>query len=89
MTNLRDERDELLRRLTTDVDVLREENERLKQKQARVLGERYFSDLIGDSESLRNVVRRALDEAAHEDFPVLIYGETGTGKRDIISGNSF
>jgi two-component system response regulator HupR/HoxA len=83
LTNLREERNELLRRLTEREQALREENDLLKQHCPRVLGAAYFSDLIGNSPSLLEVVRRARD-AARQDFVVLVYGETGTGK-DILS----
>ncbi len=83
LTNLREERDELLRRLTEREHSLREENDRLNQQHPRMLEARFFSDLIGDSPGLRDVIRRAR-EAARQDFVVLVYGETGTGK-EILS----
>lgn len=39
----------------------------------------YFEDIIGVSESLKNIKEFAL-KACQADFPILIRGETGTGK---------
>jgi len=83
LTTLHEERDELLRKLTQQTESLREENEKLNRQRPRLLDSRCFSDLKGDSRVLQEVIRRGR-EAAQHDFPVLIYGETGTGK-EILS----
>lgn len=85
LNQLREERDRLLRRAIEQAEALREENERLKQQRPRLLGAKgfCFSDLIGTSPCLAEVIRRAREAARHA-FPVLVYGETGTGK-EILS----
>jgi two-component system response regulator HupR/HoxA len=80
---VREERDRLLRRSVEQAESLQEENEQLRQQRPRPLDARYFSDLIGGSPRLKVVIQRAR-EAARHSFPVLIYGETGTGK-EILS----
>ena len=83
LSNVLEERDGLLRRMTEQAEALNEENETLKQRRPRVLDARYFADLIGESAGLQHVIRRAREAAKH-DLPVLIFGETGTGK-EILS----
>jgi two-component system response regulator HupR/HoxA len=83
LTKLHEERAELLRRLTKQTESLREENEKLSQQRPRSLDAQCFSDLIGNSLGLQQVIRRGI-EAAKSDHPVLIHGETGTGK-EILS----
>jgi two-component system, NtrC family, response regulator HupR/HoxA len=83
LSQVREERDHLLRRIVEQAESLLEENEQLKEQRPRLLDARYFSDLIGNSPNLKAVINRAR-EAARHNFPVLIYGETGTGK-EILS----
>ena len=78
----------LVRRLTLDNDELRDENLLLSRQRPRKLGEKRFGDLIGDSPKLKDVIRRA-KHAAGLDFPILIYGETGTGKEILSSAIHF
>lgn len=52
------------------------ENETLAR---RVRGEKYFEDIIGDSPQMLEVYE-VMKKVLTTDVPVLIYGETGTGK---------
>lgn len=59
-----------------EASVLRRENTNLLEQ----LGERYgFEGIIGQSEAIRNIVA-VLKQVAPTDMPVLVVGETGTGK---------
>lgn len=57
---------------------LREENERLRTRLAE-WEHAGFEDLIGQSEAIRQVFE-TIEDVAQTDTPILIAGETGTGK---------
>lgn len=51
-----------------------------KKRKKKLTGARYtFSDLVGKNKEFRKAVELA-EQAAKTDLPILIYGETGTGK---------
>jgi len=78
----------LVRKITLDNELLRDQNQLLSRQGPRKPGEKRFADLVGDSPKLQDVIRRA-KQAARLDFPVLIYGETGTGKEILSSAIHF
>lgn len=62
------------------IDTLGMRNQQLRENDPQKTGARYFfDDIVGKSESMRITVERA-KLVAKRDSPVLIYGETGTGK---------
>ena len=59
------------------------ENRRLKDRIQRIQqanGERYSLELVGKSEKLKNVMAIARNAAKSVDTPLLLTGESGTGK---------
>ncbi len=68
-------------------------NRRRKKRDGKVNGTRYFfMDIKGESKAMRRMVERA-KLFAKSDSPILIYGETGTGKelvaQSIHNGSMF
>ena len=81
--------------VSKDVTRMRELSERVAGLQAELLGHRRrrgaplggarytIDDLVGEHPSMATVKERAL-KAARTDSPVLVYGETGTGKELLV-----
>src|SRR6202041_2532862 len=81
----RDERGQITRWYATGTDIddrvraeqrTRNENLALREQIDR---DSMFEDIVGSSEALRKVLRQ-VDKVAASDSPVLVLGETGTGK---------
>ncbi len=54
--------------------------EKKREQEGSAIGTRYsFDDIIGNSPQLRGAISKAR-KVAHSSSPVLLYGETGTGK---------
>lgn len=64
---------------------LKKENQKLRQKVLSLEGERGFSDIIGKSQAITEVVTLAKRVAGY-DTTVLINGESGTGKELFARG---
>lgn len=75
------------------IETLEYNNRRKKKRDGRVNGTRYFfDDIVGKSAAMKRMVERA-KQFAKSDSPLLIYGETGTGKelvaQSIHNGSMF
>lgn len=73
--------DQLMRELAAAKEGLEAENSYLQQQMLSVHG---FSDMIGESDALRACLKQIV-QVARTPAPVLVYGETGTGK-ELVAG---
>lgn len=72
-----------IRKLTEEIIDLRR---RLKVEDPAVPSEGanyHFSDIVGQNQALRQVISKAV-HAAHSDSPLMVVGETGTGKELLV-----
>ncbi len=85
-TTLRDEKDTLVAAVEnlTDLSSVEEKDRVITHLKRHIAYEEGFQGLIGNSEAMRKMFDLTRS-AAHSDAPVIIYGESGTGKKLVAS----